>query len=128
MSHRLARVSELLKREIGEAIRRELPVNEAGLITVNDVKVAPDLQHATVFVSILGGAEQQARGAKLLDERRKLIQGVVGRAIVLKYTPQLRFLVDDSIARGNRVLAILDDLEKTAPASPSGNETAPKDP
>ena len=125
MSHRLERVNEMLKREIGEAIRREVPVNEAGLITVNEVKVAPDLQHATVFVSILGGAEQQNKAAKLLEDRRKLIQGIMGRAIVLKYTPQLRFVVDDSIARGNRILEILDDLEKITP--PPADETAPKD-
>jgi ribosome-binding factor A len=39
----------------------------------------------------------------------------VGGAIVLKYTPRLRFLMDDSIARGNRVLGILSELEKTLP-------------
>ena len=53
---------ELLKREIGEAIRREFHVNEVGLITVNDVDVAGDLKSAMVFISILGNADQQKRG------------------------------------------------------------------
>jgi hypothetical protein len=44
MSLRLERVRELLKREIGEVIRRELPVSEAGLINVNDLQVAPNLK------------------------------------------------------------------------------------
>lgn len=110
------RVRELLKRELGEAIRREFHVNEAGLITVNDVDVAGDLKSAVVFISILGNAEQQKRGVQLLNEHRLRIQGMVGKAVVLKFTPTLKFVVDDSIVRGNRVLQIIEELERnTAP-------------
>lgn len=115
-SLRLQRVRELLKREIGEVIRREFPVSEAGLVSVNDVDVAGDLHSAIVFISILGTAEQQKRGLAMLTRHRKRIQGLVGRAVVLKYTPTLKFLVDDSIARGNRVLQIIEELEKANPA------------
>src|SRR5262245_13315496 len=114
-SLRLQRVRELLKREIGEVIRREFPVSEAGLVTVNDVDVSGDLHSAIVFISILGTPEQQKRGISLLSQHRKRIQGLVGRAVVLKYTPKLRFLLDDSVVRGNRVLEIIEELEKTTP-------------
>src|SRR5437879_10067675 len=117
-SHRMQRVRELLRREIGEAIRRELPVNEAGLVTVNDVDVTGDLRVATVFIGILGNSEQQRTGLALLQKNRARIQGLVAKAVILKYTPRLRFMVDESVARGNRVLAILDELEKTLPAEP----------
>jgi ribosome-binding factor A len=117
-SLRLQRVRELLKREIGEAIRREFQVSDAGLVTVNDVEVAGDLHSATVFVSILGNAEQQKRGFALLIRHRKRIQGLVGRAVVLKYTPTLTFLIDDSVVRGNRVLQIIEELEEATPAAP----------
>ena len=46
----------------------------------------------------------------------------MGKAIILKYTPQLRFVVDESIAEGNRVLKIIDELEHSGPP----NETTPK--
>jgi ribosome-binding factor A len=114
-SHRLQRVRELLKREIGEAIRREIPVNEAGLVTVNDVDIAGDLRVATVFIGILGSSEQQRTGLALLQKNRARIQGLVAKAVILKYTPQLRFVVDDSVTRGNRVLDILAELEKSLP-------------
>jgi ribosome-binding factor A len=113
-SLRLQRVRELLKREIGEVIRREVPVHEAGLVTVNDVDVAGDLHSAVVFISILGTAEQQKRGLALLGRHRKRIQGLVGRAVVLKYTPTLRFVIDDSVVRGNRVLDIIEELERSS--------------
>jgi|SRR6185295_812789 len=116
-SLRHQRVRELLKRAIGEVIRREIPVGEAGLISVNDVGVAGDLKSATVFVGIVGTAEQQRKGFEVLNRERLRLQGLVGRAIVLKYTPKLRFVRDDSVERGNRVLQIIDEIERTLPPS-----------
>jgi ribosome-binding factor A len=125
-SLRLQRVRELLKRQIGEVIRREFEVSQAGLITVNDVDVAGDLHSALVFISILGSPEQQKRGFSLLTQHRNRIQAMVSRAVILKYTPRLKFLMDDSVVRGNKVLSILDEVEKTLPADledsqPSGD-------
>jgi len=122
-SLRLQRVRELLKREIGEIVRREIPVGDAGLITVNDVNVSADLHSATVFVGILGNLDQQKRAFDELQRRRKRIQGLVGKGVILKYTPQLRFVLDASVEEGNRVLRIIDELEQTQPA----NEATPKD-
>ena len=112
----MQRVRELLKRAIGEVIRREFQVSQAGLVTVNDVDVSGDLHSAIVFISILGNPEQQKRGLGLLVQHRKRIQGLVARSIVLKYTPTLRFVMDDSVVRGNRVLEIIEELEKSTPA------------
>jgi ribosome-binding factor A len=121
-SLRLQRVRELLKREIGEAVRREFHVSDAGLITVNDVDVAGDLKSAVVFVSILGNADQQKRGFQLLTEHRARIQSLVARSIILKYTPALKFVFDDSIVRGNKVLQIIEELEKSASADSGPTE------
>jgi ribosome-binding factor A len=112
---RQERVRELLKRAIGEAIRREFNVSEAGLISVNDVDCAGDLKSAAVFISILGSADQQKRGLALLTEHRSRIQGLVAKAVILKYTPTLRFVTDDSVVRGNRVLQIIEDLDRASP-------------
>jgi ribosome-binding factor A len=125
MSLRLERVRELLKRELGEIIRRELPISEAGLITVNEVGVAPDLKSATVFVGVIGTPQQRQKAANLLDKESKRIQGMVGRAVVLKYTPHLKFVIDEAIERGNRVLEILDEIEKSATNSASAEPNKP---
>ena len=110
------RVREVLKREIGESIRREFAASDVGLITVNDVVPAGDLKSAVVYVSILGNADQQKRGLLKLNDARIRIQALVARAVVLKYTPLLKFVADDTIVRGNRVLQIIEELEKTEPA------------
>jgi ribosome-binding factor A len=112
------RVRELLKRAIGEAIRREFHVSDVGLITVNDLDLGGDLKSAVVFISILGNAEQQKKGLQKLDDSRIRIQALVAKSVVLKYTPTLKFVVDDSITRGNRVMQLIEEIEKTLPVEP----------
>jgi|SRR4051794_28056988 ribosome-binding factor A len=120
-SHRMLRVRELLKREIGEILRRELPVDQAGLITVNDVDLSGDLRTAKVFIGFLGSAEQQRTGLALLQKNRMRVQNLMAKSVFLKYIPRLHFVMDDSVVRGNRVLAIIDELEKKS--GPAGEES-----
>ena len=119
-SIRVERVRELLKRELSEIIRREIPLAEVGLITVNEVDIGKDLQSATVYVGVVGTERQRKDAVARLAHSRKQLQALIGRAVVLKYTPQLRFVLDDSIQRGNRILQIIEELE----ASPSRHEDA----
>jgi ribosome-binding factor A len=114
---RYERVRELLKRELGEIIRRQIPIAQGGVISVNDVGLAGDLQSAKVFVSIVGTTEQQKQGASLLRQYTILIQNILGQSVVLQHTPHLLFVIDDSIERGNRILDILDELDKGTPGS-----------
>ena len=117
-TRRLERVNELLKHEIGEIIRREFTIADVGLISVNAVETAGDLRTAKVFISVLGQPDQQKRALRLIGEKRQFIQGEIGRNIVLKYTPTLSFTLDDTIEKGNRVLKILDELERTDSRNP----------
>jgi len=116
------RVRELLKRAIGEAVRREFNNTDVGLITVNDVDVGGDLKSAVAFVSVLGNAGQQKRALQVLEENRIRLQGLVAKSVVLKYTPTLKFVVDDSIVRGNRVLQIIEELEKAEASGGNNSE------
>ena len=63
----------------------QLHVNDCGLISVNNVDVAGDLEAAVVFISIFGSADQQKHG-QALNEHRIRSQGLVGKSVVLKYT------------------------------------------
>ncbi len=110
------RVRELLKRALGEIIRREIPPGEeTGLITVNDVGLAADLHSAKVFYGVVGGAAQRKRADSLLADQRGRIQSLLGKAVVLKYTPTIKFVPDNSAQHADRVLSILEELDKTSP-------------
>lgn len=112
-SRRLERVNELLKHELGEIIRREFNIAATGLVSVNAVETAGDLRSAKVFISVLGKPDQQKRALAQLEKQRVPIQNEVGRAVVMKYTPTLTFHIDDTIEKANRVLQIIDEIERS---------------
>ena len=104
------RVRELLKRELNEIFRREFPV-ELGLISVSEVGVSNDLQSAIVFVSSIGDEKGQHRAFRAVRKAAGKIQGQLGQAVELRYTPRLKFVMDDAHNRGDRVLHILANVE-----------------
>jgi len=117
MKNRLVRVKELMKRELGDLIGRELTFPQ--LVTVQDVDITPDLKHAHVFVSVLGGDENDANAVLAqLHEHRKDLQYKLSRRVILKFTPQLHFKLDSAIERGSRVIDILSNLDIPADKPP----------
>ncbi len=119
-SRRLQRVSELIKRELAELIRRELSVEKIGLLNINEVKVAPDLKNALVFVGHVGTRGQRLQASAALESNSKRLNLQLGAVLRLKWTPILQFRLDDSVTEANRVLSILDDLEKGEQGRASG--------
>jgi ribosome-binding factor A len=109
MKHRLERVCEVLKRELGVIILREVRFRET-LVTINAVDITPDLKQAHVYVSALGTDAQKRRVLENLETHRAHLQAELAKRVVLKHTPHLHFKIDESIERGTRVLGILDEL------------------
>ena len=117
--HRLERVNEVLKRDLGDLVRREFNF-EAQLVTVQHVDVTPDLKHAHVFISIIGTEEQQRQAMAMLHDKRIHLQHELAKRVILKFTPQLHFKRDEAVERGTRVLSILEELN--LPAEPKPEE------
>lgn len=114
MSNRLARVSELLKRELGTVLERDFQFDGV-LVTVHFVDVTPDLRNAHVFVGIVGAAKRPQEIIDLLNRKHGQIQAQVMKRVVLKYTPQLHFTLDQSVERGVRIVNLLDEIAETLP-------------
>ena len=99
-----------MKRELGDLIVRELTFPQ--LVTIQDVDITPDLKHAHVYVSVLGGDESDANAVLAkLHEHRKDLQYKLSRRVILKFTPQLHFKLDIAVERGSRVIDILLNLD-----------------
>ncbi|MBP5585350.1 MAG: 30S ribosome-binding factor RbfA [Lentisphaeria bacterium] len=111
---RLVRVNELLKRVLAD-LMETLGFNEeqGRIISITRVDCASNLKTAAVYVSILGAKneEEEARIVRRLIERKSEIQSLMSKEVVLKYTPVLHFVLDHSVADGDRVLDLLRHME-----------------
>ncbi len=98
-------VREVLSESVGE-----LKDPRIGFVTVTGVKTSPDLRHASVYVSVLGGRRKQEATLAGLESSRGILQGRVNRELRLKRTPQLTFEYDPTVERGVRLSKLIDEL------------------
>lgn len=111
MTRRTERVNELLREEISELLRRQVKdPRVSGLVTVTAVEVTADLEHARVFVSVLGSEEEWSETFRALDSAAPFLRRRLGRRLTLRHTPELIFQRDDSLERGAHLLALLDEV------------------
>ncbi|MCS1407123.1 MAG: Ribosome-binding factor A [Verrucomicrobia subdivision 3 bacterium] len=113
------RVRELLKREIGEIIRQNYSIDQYGLISAVDIQMGNDLKSARVFIGIIGEKSQKRAAIRRLQKDQAAIQQEVASRVILKHLPRLRFVLDASLERGNRVLEIIEKLERSEPSDSS---------
>jgi ribosome-binding factor A len=113
-SRRVARVAELIKREVSQLLYSGVKDERVGLgmVSVTDVDVSGDLQHAKVFVSIYGNNETRAETMAGLKSATGYVRSELGQRIRLRRTPEIIFLEDRSIERGTKVLTLLSQLSQ----------------
>ena len=114
MKNRPARVKELLLRELGAIISRDFTF-AAKLVTVHGVDLSADFKHCHVHVGVLGTEKEQRAAIGKLQENRPVLQHELSRRVVLKYTPQLHFHLDETMERGTKVMEIMRQIDEIVP-------------
>lgn len=109
---RVARLDSLLKRVVADAIFRVFQADDVdpGRLTVTSVSCAKDLRNATVRVSVFGPEADRPRALHHLVKHAREFQAIINREVGLKFTPVLRFVLDESLAKGDHVLTVLDHM------------------
>lgn len=110
-SQRQLRAGELVRHALVEVLREEDISDEALVgvsVTVTEVRMSPDLKHATCFVEPLGGGHAAAV-VEALNRHAKFLRGRLGRHIELKFTPDLKFLHDESFNEAARMDRLFQD-------------------
>ncbi len=111
-SNRLNRVDEEIKKEISNIIMNDIKdPNLTGLISVTKVKVTPDLKYAKVYISILN-AKNTKNDLAILKKSSGLTRSLLAKRINLRITPELIFVLDDSMEYGERIDSILKEIMK----------------
>lgn len=111
-SRRVSRVAELIKREVSQMLLNGIKDDRvgSGMVSVTDVDVSGDLQHAKIFVSIYGTEKAKAETMAGLKSATGYVRSELGQRVRLRRTPEVLFVEDRSIERGNRVLSLLNQL------------------
>ena len=109
MSERMRRVNESVRQVLADAVG-ELKDPRIGLVTLTGVETTPDLQHARVFVSVLGSEKKRESTLRGLEAAHGVLQSRLARELRMKRTPQLAFEYDPSVERGVRMSKLIDDL------------------
>lgn len=124
-SRRVARVAELIKREVSQLLLSGIKDDRVGMgmVSVTDVDVSGDLQHAKVFVSIYGTDEARAETMAGLKSATGFVRSELGQRVRLRRTPEVVFLEDRSIERGTKVLSLINRLNETRPPAFEEDET-----
>jgi ribosome-binding factor A len=110
-SQRQLRAGELIRHALVEIMREHEIIDPAltGVsVTVTEVRMGPDLRHALCFVEPLGGGKA-ADVVKALNLHVKFVRGQLGRSIDMKFTPELKFIHDESFNEATRMSRLFDD-------------------
>lgn len=116
-SRRVSRVAELIKREVSQMLLQDIKDDRvgAGMVSVTDVDVSGDLQHAKIYVSIYGTDEARQQIMAGLKSATGYIRSELGHRVRLRRTPEVIFQEDRSIERGTKVLSLLNQLNISRP-------------
>ena len=111
-SNRIGRINEEIQRELSDQLRRlkDPRVSDAGMVSITRVDTTGDLRYSRIYISVLN-KDLEKDALKGLKSASGFLRRELGRALQLRYTPELQFIGDDSIQYGAHILEVLHDVE-----------------
>jgi ribosome-binding factor A len=114
MSLRTEKVASVIKRILAQPISDFAKESSAGIVTITDVRLSNDLQIAKVYISVYAGKVTPAQFVTMLDKKIGEFRSYVGAKVKLRFTPELRFYIDDSLDQIEHIQKLLDSVKKDA--------------
>lgn len=111
---RVSRVAAQIRREVSQLLISEIKDDRvgAGMVSITDVEVSNDLQHAKIFVSIYGTPDAKLETMEGLQASTAFVRQQLGQRMRLRRVPEVLFLEDDSLERGDRMLNLLNQISQ----------------
>ena len=111
---RVSRVSSLIKREVSQMLLNGIKDDRvgSGMVSITDIDLSGDLQHATIFVSIYGTQEAKEETMEGLRASTGFVRRELGNRIRLRRSPEITFMEDRSLERGDKMLHLLNQLSE----------------
>lgn len=120
---RTDRVGSQMQRELAELIRSDLADSRLGMVTIQEVRVVRDFSHAKVYFTAMGGELDAAGATLLLNQAASYLRHELGQRMRLRTLPALKFVYDESIDRGARLSALIEEAIEQDSHHPKGQES-----
>ena len=122
------RINGEVQRELSTIIRQEIKDPRIHMMTsVTQTEVAPDLKTCKAFISVLGNAEEKKNTIAGLRSAEGYIRRMLAKNLNLRNTPEIHFILDDSIEYGVHMSHLIDEVQKNAPETEQEEETDGED-
>lgn len=92
---RVRKHAERVRELVASVVRTQIKDPRLGMVTITDARITADLREATVFYTVLGDAAAQAGTAAALESAKGMLRSTVGKALGLRHSPSLAFVLDD---------------------------------
>ncbi len=113
MSLRNERVRKTLMKEISDIIQKNIrDPRIAGIVSITDIDISHDNSFAKVYFSVFASDEAKKQTIQALEDNTSKIRYEVGKRIRLRLTPELKFIIDDSIERGTKVTELINKISR----------------
>jgi ribosome-binding factor A len=109
---RVRRHAERVRELVASVVRTQIKDPRLGMITITDARLSADLRDATVYYTVLGDAAAKAGTAAALDSAKGLLRSTVGRALGLRHSPSLTFVLDEVQDHAKHIDDLLDRARK----------------
>lgn len=116
-SHRLARVSEVVREVAAETILFELKDPRVKNVTVTRAEVSADLQHAKIFVSVMGSEKEQKLTLHGLANAAGFVQAKLAKRLTTRYVPHVTFVNDEGVKKSIEISRLIRDALGEQPAA-----------
>lgn len=112
-AYRSDKIRKTLIKEIADIIQKKLNDSRiGGIVSITDLEISHDNSFAKVYYSVFAPEEQKQKTIAAIEDDASKIRFEVGKRIRLRLTPELKFILDDSIERGSRVTELIDKISK----------------
>lgn len=111
---RVSRIAALIKREVSQILLHDIKDDRvgSGMVSITDVDVSGDLQHAKIFVSIYGTEAARQETMEGLRSAKGYVRSYLGQRIRLRRTPEIVFVEDRSLERGDKILSLINQVNR----------------
>lgn len=116
-STRIARVARQVQQELSQIIEEQLKDPRVGMVTLTSVQMTPDLRIARVYFSRLGDTAEREAAKSALEHAAGFLRRELGQRLRMRFLPELRFYIDDSLERYDRISELLETPQPAATKS-----------